>query len=100
MRDNSEVGCENRRIVTAAHLVDKFRNFVTGPVAQWITRLTLGQEIPGSNPGRASVFCIFYFNNPHVLFFRIILPRKYVKSNIPGRNWDQIFNIEYSLMAG
>ena len=23
-----------------------------GPVAQWITRLTTGQEIPGSTPGR------------------------------------------------
>ena len=26
-------------------------NFV-GPVAQWITRLTTDQEIPGSSPGR------------------------------------------------
>ena len=25
---------------------------VVGPVAQWITRLTTDQKIPGSNPGR------------------------------------------------
>ena len=27
-------------------------NIVAGPVAQWITRLTTDQKIPGSNPGR------------------------------------------------
>ena len=28
----------------------------TGPVAQWITRLTTDQKIPGSNPGRFDSF--------------------------------------------
>ena len=27
-----------------------------GPVAQWITRLTTDQKIPGSNPGRIETF--------------------------------------------
>ena len=27
-----------------------------GPVAQWITRLTTDQKIPGSNPGRFAAF--------------------------------------------
>ena len=27
-----------------------------GPVAQWITRLTTDQKIPGSNPGRVVLF--------------------------------------------
>ena len=27
-----------------------------GPVAQWITRLTMDQKIPGSNPGRIGAF--------------------------------------------
>ena len=27
-----------------------------GPVAQWITRLTTDQKIPGSNPGRFDAF--------------------------------------------
>ena len=29
---------------------------MAGPVAQWITRLTMDQKIPGSNPGRFDVF--------------------------------------------
>ena len=29
---------------------------LTGPVAQWITRLTTDQKIPGSNPGRIETF--------------------------------------------
>ena len=29
---------------------------VAGPVAQWITRLTTDQKIPGSNPGRFGNF--------------------------------------------
>ena len=29
---------------------------VAGPVAQWITRLTTDQKIPGSNPGRFGIF--------------------------------------------
>ena len=33
-----------------------FLGFSTGPVAQWITRLTTDQEIPGSNPGRFDNF--------------------------------------------
>ena len=33
--------------------VDKF---TSGPVAQWITRLTTDQKIPGSNPGRFGSF--------------------------------------------
>ena len=28
----------------------------SGPVAQWITRLTTDQKIPGSNPGRFDTF--------------------------------------------
>ena len=27
-----------------------------GPVAQWITRLTTDQKIPGSNPGKVDFF--------------------------------------------
>jgi hypothetical protein len=40
---------------------------VKGPVAQWITRLTTDQKIPGSTPGRLEVtflfliFCLFLF---------------------------------------
>ena len=30
---------------------------ITGLVAQWITRLTTDQKIPGSNPGKV-VFCL------------------------------------------
>ena len=33
-----------------------FLDISTGPVAQWITRLTTDQEIPGSNPGRFDSF--------------------------------------------
>ena len=29
---------------------------LSGPVAQWITRLTTDQKIPGSNPGRFDAF--------------------------------------------
>ena len=35
---------------------------VYGPVAQWITRLTTDQKIPGSNPGRLGSFWTFFFN--------------------------------------
>ena len=31
---------------------------IAGPVAQWITRLTTDQKIPGSNPGRFGAFAI------------------------------------------
>ena len=31
-----------------------------GPVAQWITRLTTDQKIPGSNPGSFDVFLVFF----------------------------------------
>ena len=31
---------------------------IIGPVAQWITRLTTDQKIPGSNPGRFEIFCL------------------------------------------
>ena len=60
---NSEVG---------SYLLDYKHNFIestlplytcifdphrpTGPVAQWITRLTTDQKIPGSNPGRIGGF--------------------------------------------
>ena len=30
----------------------------SGPVAQWITRLTTDQKIPGSNPGRFGTFSV------------------------------------------
>ena len=30
--------------------------FPQGPVAQWITRLTTDQKIPGSTPGRLETF--------------------------------------------
>ena len=33
---------------------------VYGPVAQWITRLTTDQKIPGSNPGRLGLFWTFF----------------------------------------
>ena len=33
-------------------------SIVAGPVAQWITRLTTDQKIPGSNPGRFGCFSI------------------------------------------
>lgn len=29
----------------------------SGLVAQWITRLTTDQKIPGSNPGKVEFFC-------------------------------------------
>ena len=32
----------------------------TGPVAQWITRLTTDQKIPGSNPGRFDSFWMLW----------------------------------------
>jgi hypothetical protein len=32
------------------------RSTVTGLVAQWITRLTTDQKIPGSNPGKVGFF--------------------------------------------
>lgn len=32
-----------------------------GPVAQWITRLTTDQEIPGSTPGRLELLANFFF---------------------------------------
>ena len=31
-----------------------------GPVAQWITRLTTDQKIPGSTPGRLEVFLLVH----------------------------------------
>ena len=31
-------------------------DLTAGPVAQWITRLTTDQKIPGSNPGRFGNF--------------------------------------------
>ena len=31
-------------------------HLIAGPVAQWITRLTTDQKIPGSNPGRFEAF--------------------------------------------
>ena len=37
-------------------LESKFRECYGGPVAQWITRLTTDQKIPGSNPGRFERF--------------------------------------------
>ena len=40
-----------------------FLDISTGPVAQWITRLTTDQEIPGSNPGRFETFFPFHFGN-------------------------------------
>ena len=33
-----------------------FINLVIGLVAQWITRLTTDQKIPGSNPGELGAF--------------------------------------------
>ena len=36
---------------------------LSGPVAQWITRLTTDQKIPGSNPGKVAFF--FFFLNPN-----------------------------------
>ena len=35
------------------------RSRSVGPVAQWITRLTTDQKIPGSNPGRVVHFFKF-----------------------------------------
>ena len=32
------------------------QKMLAGPVAQWITRLTTDQKIPGSNPGRFGNF--------------------------------------------
>ena len=32
---------------------------IAGPVAQWITRLTTDQKIPGSNPGKVVILIIF-----------------------------------------
>ena len=34
----------------------KFSECHGGPVAQWITRLTTDQKIPGSNPGKVDFF--------------------------------------------
>ena len=34
----------------------KLQAIEAGPVAQWITRLTTDQKIPGSNPGRFGSF--------------------------------------------
>ena len=39
-----------------------FINLVIGLVAQWITRLTTDQKIPGSNPGKVAFF--FFFSTP------------------------------------
>jgi hypothetical protein len=36
-------------------------NVNVGPVAQWITRLTTDQKIPGSNPGRLELFIVNKF---------------------------------------
>ena len=43
----------------------RFKTLVllSGPVAQWITRLTTDQKIPGSNPGKVAFF--FLFLNPN-----------------------------------
>ena len=32
------------------------KQLLSGPVAQWITRLTTDQKIPGSNPGKVDFF--------------------------------------------
>ena len=45
---------------------------VAGPVAQWITRLTTDQKIPGSNPGKLE--CFF----TSVTFFGFLLCRSYL----------------------
>ena len=34
-------------------------DLTAGPVAQWITRLTTDQKIPGSNPGKVAFFFFF-----------------------------------------
>ena len=34
-----------------------------GPVAQWITRLTTDQKIPGSTPGRIEVIVLPFCSN-------------------------------------
>ena len=39
--------------------IDKLHTFAAGPVAQWITRLTTDQKIPGSNPGKVELLMIF-----------------------------------------
>ena len=36
---------------------------LSGPVAQWITRLTTDQKIPGSNPGRFDAFQLGWTSN-------------------------------------
>ena len=38
---------------------------MSGPVAQWITRLPTEQKIPGSNPGRFETFLSFSLNVAH-----------------------------------
>ena len=36
------------------------QKLLAGPVAQWITRLTTDQKIPGSDPGKVELLMIFY----------------------------------------
>ena len=48
-------------------------------MAQWITRLTTDQKIPGSNPGELEVFLFFFFFNSLLVNFLKIL--KYIMVN-------------------
>ena len=40
-----------------------------GPVAQWITRLTTNQEIPGSSPGRLANFFFQKYKNFNLFLY-------------------------------
>ena len=44
-------------------LAKNYPDLAMGPVAQWITRLTTDQKIPGSNPGRFGNFYCHVFQN-------------------------------------
>ena len=44
-----------------------------GLVAQWITRLTTDQKIPGSNPGKIEFFNCFFFRTPDKFTFTMLI---------------------------
>ena len=51
------------QIFMGLFIMNKTKSYATfnGPVAQWITRLTTDQKIPGSTPGRLEFFVLEFF---------------------------------------
>ena len=75
MDNASDFGSEDSRFESwqgrcfIGPLLLKKANFWSIFVAQWITRLTTDQKIPGSNPGKDEVTFIYFWQGNINLFY-------------------------------